>query len=103
TFTNSGTFQSAGTIIFSPTSPVTLTFLGTSFASTGIVTIGGNADITVAGGSPTFSSLNIVNTSANGVTPLSNWTVTGELFVALGSFWNGGLGVVPTVFAGVLA
>ena len=97
TFTNNGTVSSDGTLIFDPSNAVTLSLGGSSFSSTGLVDFGGTGSITVAGGPLTFSSVEITNTGAGGVTPLSDWTVTGDLFIAEGSTLNGGSGLVLTV------
>ena len=97
TFTNLGTVSSDGTITFDPSGAVTLSLGGSSFSSTGLVDFGGTGSITVTGGPLTFSSVEITNTSAGGVTPLSDWTVTGDLYIAQGSTLNGGSGLVLTV------
>jgi hypothetical protein len=96
-FTNNGTVISTGVLVFSPSTPVTLTFLGTAFTTTGYVDFSGSGDITVAGGAPTFASVLLDNTSVDGVTPASNWTVTGDLFIGSGSILNGGAGLLHTL------
>ncbi len=97
TFTNNGTVISTGVLVFSPSAPATLTFLGTTFTTTGYVDFSGSGDITVAGGAPTFASVLLDNTSVNGVTPSSNWTVTGDILIGSGSTLNGGAGLTHTM------
>lgn len=96
-FTNNGTVTSSGTLAFSPSGPADLQFLGTSFSSSGTVALGGTGDIHVVGAPPVFASVVVTNLSANGVVPLSNWTLTGDLFVAPGSVLSGGTGLTHTV------
>ena len=96
-FTNNGAVSSTGMLFFNPSSPAVLKFLGTSFSSSGAVEIGGTGDISVNGGAPTFSSLIVSNTGANGVTPLSNWAVSGDLLIGGGATLNGGPALTHTV------
>jgi hypothetical protein len=96
-FTNNGTVSSAGELVFNPSAAAALTLLGTSFSSTGTVDFSGTGDISVSGGAPAFSSVIVSNTGANGVTPLSNWSIAGDLLIAGSATFNGGSGLLHTV------
>ncbi len=96
-FTNNGSVTSSGTLAFSPTNAVTLSLRGTAFSSSGTVTFGGMGQITLAGGTPSFTSVTIANTHTAGITPASNWTLTGNLEVSAGATFNGGSGLTHTL------
>ena len=96
--TNSGTLSSSGTLLFAPTNAVTLSLRGTSFAASGTVTFGGTGAITISPDASglTFSSVQVLNTHATGLTPSASWTLSGDLLVGAGATFNGG-GVTLTV------
>ncbi len=89
-FTNNGSVTNSGTLIFSPSTATTITLLGTSFNSTGIVEFGGNGEITIIGSNPTLFSVTVSNTSANGITFPANWTFNGDLNITSTGKLNGG-------------
>ncbi|MEI7732972.1 MAG: hypothetical protein WCO56_25595 [Verrucomicrobiota bacterium] len=91
TVTNLGTLTSSGTLNFSPTSDTTLT-LGSGFASSGTVVFSGAKHITLSSGALALGSVHIANTHAAGLTPVSNWTLAGDLQVDGGSAFHAGSG-----------
>ena len=96
-FTNNGTVTSNGTINFSPSSSVTLTLLGTSFASTGTVNFSGTGLIALAGGNPNFAQVNISNTNLSGIVLVSHWNASGSLTIENGALLNGGSNLTHTI------
>ena len=82
-FTNNGTVTSNGTISFIPSSAKTIN-LGTNFSSTGRVYFGGTGALSLLGSPTSFAAVNINNTNAAGITPSSNWNMTGTLRIISG-------------------
>ena len=82
--TNNGTITSSGTLTFIPSSAVTVN-LGTNFTSTGRVYFAGTGAMTLAGNPISFNNENVNNTNVAGITPSSDWNITGNLTVATGS------------------
>ncbi len=85
---NNGTITGSGTYNFLPATATTLNF-GTAFTNTGIVNFGGAGAITMAGTPVSFNIVNIINTNVAGISPSSNWNVTNNFRVAVGSIFNG--------------
>jgi len=79
---------SSGTFNFSPASDTTLA-LG-SFSSSGIVAFGGSSHITLSGGALSLGSVEIANTHAAGITPVSNWTLAGDVLIDSGATFHAG-------------
>lgn len=91
-FTNGDTVTSSGTIVFNPSSSVTIA-LGT-FASTGTVNFAGTGAISVSGTNPSFGTVSVTNTNTSGVTASSTWTVNGNFNVGSGAKFFGGTSTV---------
>ncbi len=89
TLTNNGTFTSNGTISFLPSSAKTLN-LGANFTSTGRIYFGGSGAITIQGTPTSLNNININNTNIAGITPSSNWNLTGTLRIISGCTFNAG-------------
>ncbi|MEO6669253.1 MAG: LamG-like jellyroll fold domain-containing protein [Ferruginibacter sp.] len=87
--TNNGTITSSGTLTFIPSSSVTVN-MGNAFTSTGRVYFAGTGAMTIAGNPVSFNNVNIVNTNIAGITPSSDWNMTGNLTVAAGARLNAG-------------
>lgn len=92
-FTNNGIITSSGVLKFEPTTPVTLTLLGspvgTSFTSTGTVEFGGTGALTIVAPSPNIYTLTISNTNPAGVTLPAGWTIQNDLNITSGATLNG--------------
>ncbi len=98
--TNNGTLTSSGTLNFSPAAATTLA-LGSNFVSTGIVAFSGTNQVIISSGALILDSLLIANTHANGITPASNWTLTGDLRVNNGATFHAGTGLTHTISGNV--
>lgn len=96
-FTNNGSVTSSGTLIFNPAATVALKLRGTTFTSSGDVVLGGSSPITVTGGTLSFATLHIANSHPAGVSPTTNWAVSGDLVIGAGATLNGGTGLSHTV------
>jgi hypothetical protein len=96
TVTNNGTMTSGGTFNFSPASATTLT-LGSSFSSAGIVVFSGTNQITISSGALSLGSVEVANTHAAGITPVSNWTLAGNLQMDSGTVFHAGSGLTYTI------
>lgn len=91
-FVNNGTVTSSGTLLFSPSAAQTIN-LGSGFNGSGAVKFAGTGQITLSGSSaPTFGVIEISNTNASGITPVSDWTILGNLTVLNGSIFHAGTG-----------
>ena len=88
-FTNNGIVTSNGTMSFLPSSAKTIN-LGANFSSTGRIYFGGAGALTLAGTPTSFAAVNINNTNVAGITPSSNWNMTGTLRIVSGSILNAG-------------
>lgn len=88
-FTNNGTVTSTGTISFIPSIARTIN-AGLNFSSTGIVNFSGAGAITLLGTPTSFAAVNINNTNVAGITPSSNWNISGTLRIISGSTLNAG-------------
>ena len=86
--TNNGTITTEGKFNFTPASPATLDF-GVDFSSTGEVFFGGVGAMTHLGTPLSFHTVVVSNTNPAGVTPASNWLVTGDLIINSGSILHG--------------
>ncbi len=97
-FTNNGTVvNNGGTFNFSPSTAKTINF-GSTFSSTGGVVFAGAGAITIAGaGTPQFGTVLISNTNAAGITPSSNWDVSGAFTVQPGAIFHGGAALTLTL------
>ncbi len=93
TFTNNGSITSSGTLLFAPSSAKTLTLNGTAFTNTGLVRFGGTGQITLAGNAPSFNTVEITNSHAAGITPVSNWLLTDDFSVEQGASFHSGSGL----------
>ena len=89
TVTNNGTMSSSGTLNFNPTNATTLA-LGTNFSSTGSVIFGGTQPLTISSSALSLGSVEIANTYAAGITPVSNWTLAGVLRIDGGATFHAG-------------
>jgi uncharacterized delta-60 repeat protein len=90
TVTNGGTMSSSGALDFSPSSDTTVT-LGNAFSSTGTVAFSGINHITLSGGGAlSLASVHVGNTHAAGITPGSNWTLSGDLEIDAGATFHAG-------------
>ncbi|PWV56616.1 hypothetical protein [Chitinophaga sp. S165] len=87
-FTNNGTVTSSGVMNFIPTTAQTIQLTGTGFTSTGTVTFGGSGAIAVTGTPTALNHVMISNTA--GVTPSSNWSMSGDFVIANGALFNAG-------------
>lgn len=100
-FINNGTVTSSGELNFLPSAPftsgATIKLDGVSFVSTGKVTFGGTAPMTIVNNNPSFDRISITNTSAAGVTPPSSWTMSGELYIGASATFHGGTGLSHTL------
>lgn len=86
---NNGTIGSGGTLNFIPSSAVPVN-LGSNFSSTGTVNFGGAGAMTLSGTPGSFHDVMISNTNAAGITPPSDWTITNNFTVNIGSILNAG-------------
>lgn len=96
-FNNNGTVTSSGTLAFLPSSAATLNLNGTAFASTGTIIFGGSGQISFGNGPLSFHSVTVANNHPAGITPASNWTLSGDLSISTGALFNGGTGLTLTV------
>ncbi len=87
-FTNNGTVTSSGGMNFVPTAAQNIQLAGTGFTSTGTVTFGGSGAIAVSGTPTALNNVMISNTA--GVTPSSNWNMTGDFIISNGAIFNAG-------------
>jgi fibronectin-binding autotransporter adhesin len=94
-FSNNGTVTSVGTLLFAPTNAVTVALGGSSFSSAEVI-FAGSGLITFAGGQQSFDSVIIANSHPAGVTPVGNWTLSGDLFIS-GATFNGGAGLTHAI------
>ncbi len=88
-FSNAGTVTSSGTISFSPSTTANIT-LGNNFSSTGKIVFGGTGQINLSDNNQTFSSVDVLNTHASGITPATGWTLTDDLLIGPGATLKGG-------------
>lgn len=98
-FSNSGTLNSSGSILFTPSSPANVT-LGNNFNTSGNVVFGGTGVINLVDNTPTFQSVEVTNTNAGGLTPASNWTVSNNIVIGPGAELKGGSGLTHTISGG---
>ncbi len=101
TVTNDGTMTSSGTLNFIPLASRTLV-LGTGFSSVGLVAFSGANQITISSGALSLGSVLVANTHAAGITPVSNWTLAGDLQIGSGAIFHSGTGLTH-MLAGSLA
>jgi fibronectin-binding autotransporter adhesin len=88
-FTNNGTMTSSGTLFFNPSTNVTIA-MGSGFSSTGTVRVGGTGAVTITGAPAALRDVIISNTNANGITPPSGWTITGDFAIRSNAIFNAG-------------
>jgi hypothetical protein len=94
-FYNNGTVTSDGTLHILPQPPfassatVKLDGAGGSFISTGTLELGGSAAITMQDNAPAFNAVQITNTNALGVTPVTGWTMY-TMLLESGATFNAG-------------
>jgi fibronectin-binding autotransporter adhesin len=98
--TNHGTMTSSGTLDFSPANATTLT-LGATFSSSGIVAFHGAKQITISSSALSLNSVIIANTHAAGITPVANWTLTGDFQVGSAAVFHAGTGLTHTISGNV--
>ena len=96
TVANSGTMTSSGTLNFSPAIDTTL-LLGNGFSSAGVVVFSGTNHITLSSGALSLGSVEVANTHAAGITPVSNWTLAGDLQVDAGATFHAGASLTHTI------
>lgn len=94
---NEGSISSSGVLNICPATPYTTTSsvtlkLGTesSFVSTGSTIFGGSSEIIFDDAPMSFYDVDITNTNTAGITPSSNWSITGNLIVQTGAIFNAG-------------
>lgn len=97
---NSGSMTSGGTLDFHPLNDTTLV-LGNSFSSSGMVVFNGTKQITISSGPLGLGSVQVANTHAAGITPVSNWTLAGDLQIAGGAIFHAGAGLKHTIAGNV--
>ncbi|MCX6929273.1 MAG: hypothetical protein NT154_39545, partial [Verrucomicrobia bacterium] len=95
TVANSGSMTSGGMFDFSPATDTTLA-LG-SVSSSGIVAFSGANHITISSGALSLGSIRIANTHAAGITPVSNWTLAGDLDIDSGATFHAGSGLTHKI------
>jgi fibronectin-binding autotransporter adhesin len=88
-FTNNGTLNSTGKLVFSPPSARSVD-LGTNLVSTGEIEFGGAGLITLTDNNQLFESVTISNTNVAGITPATSWTVAQDMTIQPGAQLNGG-------------
>ncbi|MTI21697.1 T9SS type A sorting domain-containing protein [Fulvivirga sp. RKSG066] len=86
-FNNQGTVSSSGKMIFAPAFAANVV-LGSNFTSTGLVQFDGNMPISLTDNSPVFSSVEISNTHASGISAGSNWTIGQDLTIDSSATFN---------------
>jgi hypothetical protein len=86
---NAGAITSSGTLNFTPSSAKTID-LGSDFTSTGSVVLGGSGAITMSGSAGNFHHIDLTNTHVAGVSPSSDWDISGSLSISSGSLLNAG-------------
>jgi fibronectin-binding autotransporter adhesin len=96
-FTNNGTVLSEGILNFSPIAPyvpsASATYAlgsGAAFASTGTVIFAGIKQLIITGAPTSFNNVIISNINSAGISPVSNWTITGDLSINNSATLNGG-------------
>lgn len=94
-FNNSGTVNSSGTLSFIPTAAVNIT-LGNNLVTTGNVSFAGTGQINLSDNNQTFSTVEVLNTNASGITPATGWTLE-NLLIGAGATLHGGAGLTHTV------
>ena len=87
-FTNAGTTTSDGVLNFTPVTAKTINFGGSGFSSSGQIVLGGSGAITLAGTPGTLNNVQIANVNAAGVTPSSNWDLTGKFSINSNAIFN---------------
>lgn len=86
-FTNNGTVTSTGTLLFDPSTAVTVNF-GPSFSSTGTLILDGAGLITLAGTPTALNNVEIESTA--GITPPTGWSMSGNFTVNSDAIFNAG-------------
>lgn len=96
-FVNNGTVVTNSTMLFAPSFPLggapsSTIYLGsgTNFQCTGTVEFGGANELIINGAPDSFHHVLITNTNASGITPVSNWTITGDLSISGNAIFNAG-------------
>jgi hypothetical protein len=96
-FLNNGTILSSGKITFAPGPPLTVTPTsiihigsGSAFQSSGIVEFGGASELVIDGAPASFNNVIISNTNSAGITPVSNWNMTGKFSINSNAIFNAG-------------
>ena len=86
--TNNGTILSSGTLMFFPTTNVTLALGTNKLTSTGTLRFGGTGLLTITGTPTTVTDIIISNTNAAGVTLPSGWTINGNFVIRSSAIFN---------------
>jgi hypothetical protein len=97
-FSNKGTvINPSGNFVFIPSTATSINF-GNSFSCGGTVSFQGTGAISIAGsGSPTFGAIGISNKHSNGITPSSNWSITGNITIRDTSVFHAGTSLTHTI------
>ena len=87
--TSNGTITSSGTLNFIPETAATVN-LGSIFSSTGLVNFGGAGVLTLGNNPLSFHDVEISNTNAAGITPITDWAVANNFTVDSFAIFNAG-------------
>jgi fibronectin-binding autotransporter adhesin len=88
---NDGNVTNIGTLNFFPNStPVILKLSGISFSSAGLIQFGGSEAISISGSPTALEDVIISNTNPAGITPASDWNMTGNFSVNSNAIFNAG-------------
>ncbi|MEO6719010.1 MAG: hypothetical protein ABIN67_01550 [Ferruginibacter sp.] len=94
-FTNNGTIISSGILTFAQGPPLTWTpsttihiGSGSAFQSTGTVEFGGPSQLIIDGAPTSFNNVVISNTNSAGISPVSDWNMTGNFSINSNSIFN---------------
>lgn len=100
---NNGSIISSGVLYFNPAPPYTTASSvelnlgsGSSFESTGTVIFGGSRQIDITSVPSSFNNIIISNTNSAGISPTSDWTVSGDFEVTAGAYFHAGNNVTHT-------
>ena len=96
-FTNAGTVTSSGTLDFRGTADKTLVLSGSSFVSFGTVRFGGSGRTIILGDAPSFTKVIVANVHTNGISPVTDWLINGDLIVNAGAIFNAGTALTHTI------
>jgi fibronectin-binding autotransporter adhesin len=95
-FNNNGVTTSSGILRFVPSTASSVN-IGTALTSTGKIVFGGAGLITLSGNSPNFTSIDVTNTNAAGVTLVSSMNIAQNMFIGSGATLHDGAGLSHNV------